>query len=141
MPEVFNSFTSHWSAGRYQKVMDPDLTALARSVPTQKQRPRSFPLLETISIAIRFGTKVPTFRQLPHAVPRRKSQEILRRMGFETDFGGRGPWGLSGANSINPSVMQGCVRLTTRLSDAAGLDFGACEVTRCWYGNPVSQLR
>jgi hypothetical protein len=40
---------------------------------------------------------------------------------FETAFGGGWPWGPSEAHSKKPRVVWGSERLTTRLSELAGL--------------------
>jgi hypothetical protein len=42
-------------------------------------------------------------------------------MGFETVFEGGWRWGQSGAQSKKPRVVRGSERLTTRLSELAGL--------------------
>jgi len=36
----------------------------------------------------------------------RKSHEVLRQTGFESDFGGGWPWGQSGAHSKMPRVVR-----------------------------------
>jgi hypothetical protein len=40
---------------------------------------------------------------------------------FETTFGGGWPRGQSGAHNAKPRVVRGSERLTTRLSELAGL--------------------
>ncbi len=69
----------------------------------------------------RYGTDFPHCCKTLSAVPRPKSQEVLRQGASETGLSRCRRTAQSGAHSKKPRMMRGSERLITRLSELEGL--------------------